>query len=50
VDCALVLCALQPSKQEQLRDLRSLVNPMVYEVATKSLGVIDQLPSTKELM
>jgi len=50
VDCALVLGALQPSKQEQLRGIRSSVNPMVYEVATKSLGVIDQLPSTKALM
>jgi hypothetical protein len=52
VDCALVLSALQPFKQEQesLRIIRNSVNPMVYEVAAKSFGGIDQLPSTKSLM
>lgn len=49
-DCALVLCALQPSKQEHLWAISSSVNPMVYEAATKSLGAIDQLPSTRALM
>ncbi len=52
VDCALVLSALQPSKQEQeqLKSISSSVNPMAHEVAAKSLGVIDELPSTKSLM
>ncbi len=52
VDCALVLSALQPIKRrdELLESRRSSINPMVYEVAAKSIRVTDQLPSTKSLM
>ena len=47
VDCALVLEKLHASKEDQPSHS---INPMAYEVAMKSLGMIDRLPSTKALM
>ena len=49
VDCAIVLSASQPNKQEQTKNIRHSIDPMVFEVASESL-LDTKLPSTKALM
>ena len=49
VDCAIVLSASQPNQQEQTKNIRHSIDPMVFEVASESL-LDTMLPSTKALM